>query len=230
MPFRNYEKFKESEDAASPLIGIILFVGLSVAMVLAILVMSVFTFTPPESASLINTPAKIEVVEVEVGLFNDTPPVNFNENWIIMDHKMGSPLDIAKTKIQIKGYGETQDNTFGNVGQSVRGDITIEYTNLGYDGKEAKSNRNNYPYSQDYHGYEFHNPDLSDGSWSPGERLTLNGEDSKSSGESSTVKVYMDGVTKTDNNWRINKSRQITVTVMDAATNQIIAVSQVKPV
>ncbi len=109
----------------------------------------------------------------------------------------------------------------------MKGNILVEYTNLGYDGKlESKPNRDSGDYSPEYQGYGFHNPDLSDGLWSQGEKLTLNGQDSKVSGAASTVKVYMDGVSKTDNNWRFSKGGQITITVMDIPTNQVIAIIQ----
>lgn len=215
-------KFGENDEAVTPIIGIVVIVGLTVVMFVAVAAISVFSFALPESAPQ----AKIVVEDVKGGLRYDTPPVNFNENWIILYHEWGESLNTSGTKIQIRGYGETQDNTFGAEGTPVKGNILVEYMNLGYSGKLEVGPNQNYPYSLEYHGYKFHNPDLSDGSWSAGDKLTLNGQDSKNSGDSSTVKVYMDGVTKTSNNWRFSKSGQITITVMDIATNQAISVFQ----
>lgn len=105
----------------------------------------------------------------------------------------------------------------------MKGNILAEYTNLGYDGKlQSKPNRDSGDYSPEYHGYGFHNHDMSDGFWSQSEKPTLNGQDSKVSGATST-KVYMDDISKTDNNWRFSKGEQITITVTDIPTNQVIA-------
>lgn len=213
------KKFVGNNEAVSPMIGAFMLVGLMVIMLLAVTVLvSEFTVNLPESA----TQAKIVVVEAKGGLLNDTPPVDFNENWIILQHKMGYPLNTSRTKIQIKGYGETLDNS--GIRGNVEGNILVECTNLEYDGKlEARPNLRNNQYSDDYHGYEYHNPDLSDGYWNAGEKLILNGEDSKSHGATSTVKVYMEGISNTDNNWRFGKGGQITITVMDIPTDQVIA-------
>jgi len=217
------KRFGENEVAVTPIIGTVVIVGLTVVMFVAVAAISVFSFTPPESVPQ----AKIVVENVKGGLRYDTPSVNFNENWIILYHEWGESMNTSGTKIQIRGYGETQDNTFGEIGTLVKGNILVEYVNLGYSGKlESRPNQDSGRYSPEYHGYEFHNPDLSDGSWSAGDKLTLNGQDSKNSGNSSTVKVYMDGVTKTSNNWRFSKGGQITITVMDIATNKAILVFQ----
>lgn len=215
------KKFVGNKEAVSPMIGVFILVGLMVIMLLAVTVLvSEFTVNLPESA----TQANIVVVGAKGGLLNDTPPVDFNENWIILQHKMGYPLNTSRTKIQMKGYGETQADKYGTTWLSVKGNILVEYTNLEYDGKlESKSNQDRGDYSPEYHGYGFHNPDLSDSLWSQGEKLTLNGQDSKVPGAASTVKVYMDSVSKTDNNWRFSKGGQITITVMDIPTNQVIA-------
>ncbi len=233
------EDFRIDETGVSPLFGVVLLVGLTITMLLAIAVMtSVFTAWVPESLSQgsvgVVPQANIVVDEAKGGLLNDIPSVNFNENWIILSYKTGSSLNIARTKIQIKGYGETQDRAHGTDGPSVQGNIVVEYTNLEYEGKlEAKPNQATDPYSPEYHGYEFHNPELSNGFWDAREKLILNGEDSKTpgEGEGSTVKVYMEGIKKTNNNWRFKKGGQITITIMDAYTDNIISVVRtiVKP-
>lgn len=221
------KNFRVGEEGVSPLFGVVLLVGLMLTMLLAFAVLtSVFAVRLPESAPQ----ASIVVEGAKGGLLNDTPQVDFNENWITLYNRMGYPLNISRTKIQIKGYGETQDNS--GIRGNVKGNIIVEYTNLKYDGKlEAKPQQNKGDYSDEYHGYAYHNPDLSDGYWNAGEKLILNGEDSKNPGASSTVKVYMEGISNTDNNWRFNKSGQITITVIDIQTNQVIASLQttVKP-
>lgn len=221
--------FGENEDGITPIVGVFLLVAITVTMFAAI-GFSVYIFesgqtssTSGASQSIIKV-AYIEVKEAKGGLFS----VKFNENWIILYHKSGDSLSASQTKIQIEGYGETQDKAFGNEMKKFAkaGNILVEYINLEYSGKlEANPGKNNGDYSKDYHGYGFHNPELSDGSWSAGETLTLNGQDgiNPSSGNASTVNVYMDGIDKTDNNWRFMKGGEITVTVLDATTDQVIA-------
>jgi len=214
----------DSEVGASPMIGVFILVGLIVVMFVAL---GVFVSLFEVELSGTMPMAKIEAVEAKGGLLNDSPPVNFSGNWIILSHTAGNPLDISRTKIQIKGYGETQDHSLGKEKASpVKGDILVEYTDLSYDGKLAsKPGKNDGDYSSEYHGYEFHNPELSDGFWSAGEQLTLNGQDSKNPGDDSTVRVYMNGIRKTDNNWRFSKDGQITISVM-STSNQILSVIQ----
>ncbi len=213
----------ECDDAVSPVIGITLLVALTVIMV-SIIAASVFAFTIPG----ITPHAMIVAEEAKGGLRYDHPPVHFNENWIILSHEWGDSLAASNTKIQISGYGETQNITYGTPGSNAKGNILVEYTNLEYSGKlESKPNQNTDPYSPEYHGYEFHNPILNDGLWSPGERLILNGQDSINGSDSSTVKVYMNGIAKTNNNWRFDKSKQIIITVVDVLTDRVISTSRV---
>lgn len=208
------KKFVGNNDAVSAMIGAFILVGLMVVMLAAVTILvSQFTFNLPQSAPQAN----IVVVEAKGGLL----PVDFNENWIILQHKLGYPLNTSRTKIQIKGYGETQDNS--GIHGDLKGNILVEYTNLEYDGKlPSRPDQDHGDYSPEYHGYRFHNPDLSDGLWSQDEKLILNGQDSKNPGDDSTVKVYMEGISNTDNNWRFSRGGSITITIMDIPSNQVI--------
>lgn len=216
---RPMKKFGENKSAVSPVIGVILMVAITVIMASTIAA-SVFLFNPAAKAPY----AVIEIKEVKGGLRYDSPNVNFNENWIILFHEGGDSLEINKTKILIRGYGETQNITTGTPGSLSRGDIIIDYTDLGFSGKlESRPTWNTEPYSFEYHGYEFHNYGLNDGYWSAGEKLILNGQDSISGNESSSIKVQINNIAKTSNNWRLSGGKNIDITIIDISSQQIIA-------
>lgn len=89
--------FRVDEYAVSPIIGVILMVGLTVIMVSAVAV-SIFAFSIPESAPH----AKIVVVEAKGGINKD-----LHENIISLKHKGGDTLNENYTKIIITGKGYT---------------------------------------------------------------------------------------------------------------------------
>jgi FlaG/FlaF family flagellin (archaellin) len=216
---RPMKKFGDNACAISPVIGVIFMVALTVIMA-SVIAATVFSFKPAAKAPY----AVIEIKEAKGGLRYDSPNVNFNENWIILYHNGGDSLEINKTKILIRGYGETQNITFSTLGTIARDDLIIDYLDLGYSGKlESRPTWNSEPYSFEYHGYEFHNSELNDGYWSTGERLTLNGQDSINGNESSTVRVRMNNVAKTSNNWRFSANKYIDITIIDIPSKQIIA-------
>jgi len=213
------KKFGEDVSAVSPAIGVILMVAITLIMASTIAA-SVFLFNPAAKVPY----AVIEIKEVKGGLRYDSPNVNFSENWILLYHKGGDSLEINKTKILIRGDGETQNITYGTPGTVARGNLIINYLNLGYTGKlESRPTWNTDPYSFEYHGYEFHNSGLNDGYWSAGEKLILNGQDSISGNESSSIKVLMNNIVETSNNWRLSGGKNIDITIIDIPSKQIIA-------
>lgn len=219
---RPMKKFGENGSAVSPVIGVILMVAITVIMASTIAA-SVFLFNPAAKAPY----AVIEIKEAKGGLPSEPSTVRFNENWITLYHKGGDPLDINKTKILIRGNGETRNMMINTTfGDSAKGDIIIDYLDLGYPGKlksKPNSNDTDSPYSSEYHGYEFHNPILNDGYWSSGEILTLNGQDSINGSDSSTVKVRIGNIAKTSNNWGFSTDKYIDITIIDISSQQIIA-------
>lgn len=89
------EKLRENKDAVSPVVGVILLVGLTVIMISTIAV-SVFAFSIPESAPQ----AKIVVVETKGNM-----DVALYKNFIALKHKGGDSLNENDTKIIITGKG-----------------------------------------------------------------------------------------------------------------------------
>jgi hypothetical protein len=187
----------------------------------SVIAASVFLFEP----GVITPHAVIEIKDAKGGLLLDPGSVRFNQNWIILSHKGGDPLEVSKTMIKLTGNGETQNIMLNPpFGDPVKGDIIIDYADLGYPGKlESEPTINNDPYSFEYHGYEFHNQQLKDGYWSAGEILTLNGQDSINRSELSTIKVQTNDVSKTSNNWRFSSDNLIEITIIDIPSQQIIA-------
>lgn len=214
------KKFTECGSAISPVIGVILMVAITVIMASTIAT-SVFLFTPAAKAPY----AVIGIKDAKGGLPSDASAVRFNENWILLYHKGGDPLDINKTKILIRGNGEIRNMIINTTfGDSTKGDIIVDYLYLGYSGKlESKPNSDESPYSSEYHGYEFHNTILDDGYWSAGEILTLNGQDSINGSDSSTVKVKLNNIAKTSNNWGFSSDKYIDITIIDISSQQVIA-------
>lgn len=89
------EKFRESKDAVSPVVGVVLLVGLTVIMISTIAV-SVLSFSIPEGAPQ----AKIVLVEAKGDI--DVP---LHHNIIVIKHKGGDSLNENDTKIVITGKG-----------------------------------------------------------------------------------------------------------------------------
>ncbi|MBU4373628.1 MAG: type IV pilin N-terminal domain-containing protein [Euryarchaeota archaeon] len=151
-------KFGEGEEAVSPVIGVILMVGLTVMMVSTIAV-SVYSFSIPESAPQ----AKIVVREARGGL----EPTNLNENLIVLRNKGGDILTENETKIIIRGRGTAYPDTM-NVDEATAAglmneqDIIVEYHHL-------RGSHYDKPYNYDQ---------ILDGdSWSAGEVVSLAGYD-----------------------------------------------------
>lgn len=224
------EKFLDSREAVSPIMGIFLLVGLVMVMA-SVVAISVFMIDLKPSGSSsqgggggvggsetcigagFNT-------ETKTGLSSDTPSFKFKDNQIILEHKMGcSNLDVNGIEITIYGYGEAQTAAFGTEkdDKKEKGDIIVVYMNLGYDKKEPE--------------YKLNNPDISDG-LQTGDRLVLNGYDgmNPTGGGGSTVIVNftMDGnkkkksEVKTSNKWAFDRNKVITITIKDIATQNTI--------
>lgn len=111
--------FKAGEDAVSPVIGVVLMVGMTVIMISAVVV-SVFAFSVPESAPQ----ARIVVVEAKGGM----KPVTLNNNMIALRHKGGEELAENNTKVIIKGRGHAYTGT--QPGNTPVQDIIVIYNNL----------------------------------------------------------------------------------------------------
>lgn len=207
-----------SEEAVSPVIGVVLMVGLTAIMVSTIAI-SVLAFTPPESAPQAN----IMVREMEGGLPSDLiEGITFDNNTIQLAHKGGDPLDITKTKLIIAGIGQSHRVSGGYVPATspYTGNVRVVYLNLTKYGKHYKYNTHN-------------NLILQDGFWAAGENLLLSGEDSQNGNDDvSSVWVSVDGDGETSNNYGFKVGENVQITVMDISTNQVIAMTfaTVKPI
>lgn len=109
-------KLGECDDAVSPIIGVILLLGLTVIMV-SIIATSVLAFKLPESAPH----AKILVVEAKGDV--DT----LYKNNIVLRHKGGDSLFENNTRVIIRGKGYAYTGTMPS-GPAV--DILVTYKDL----------------------------------------------------------------------------------------------------
>ncbi len=145
------KKFGKSEEAVSPVIGVMSMLTLTVIMI-SIVALSVLSFALPESAPQ----AKIVIVEARGGMGGDD---NLYENKIVLKHKGGDALFKNDTKIIITGRGCAYTGTMeascflGNM-RATYSDLAGENYILGYDGEIVEGT-----------------------SWDAGETITLYGSD-----------------------------------------------------
>ncbi len=145
------KKFVESEEAVSPVIGVMSMLTLTVIMI-SIVALSVFSFALPESAPH----AKIVIVEAK----GDIGTTALHDNFIVLKHKGGDSLNENDTKIIVTGKGYTYpagEDPHLSSAQNMR----VTYTDL------IGEN-----YIESYDG------EIVDGtSWDTGETITLYGSD-----------------------------------------------------
>ncbi|MFZ3060455.1 MAG: type IV pilin N-terminal domain-containing protein [Candidatus Methanoperedens sp.] len=112
ITLRAMRNFKVDEYAVSPVIGVVLMVGMTVIMVSAVAV-SVFAFSVPESAPQ----ARIVMVEARGDIDE-----SLYKNFIVLKHKGGDALDENNTKIIItgKGYAYTGGDPYPLPAQDIR--------------------------------------------------------------------------------------------------------------
>lgn len=158
-------------------------------------------------------PAPMAVIEIE-GVVGGVPYIGgahgiaYGENVIVLVHKSGDPLYVDSTYLVITGEGGSTIGTFPYY-IIPRGEVFIRYEDLAYGGKLSQ--------------YAKRNKVLSDGVWSAGEKLVLNGEDSINGTAASSVVVSINGITDTYNNYGLKENSIITVKVFDRDTDKIIA-------
>lgn len=200
----------DSTRALSPVLGVVLMLLLTILLA-GITVSAVYG--DEIETSLSGAPmACIKVEHVEGGMPN---PVRFNQNYLYLVHEGGDSLPVGSTQIVISGEGSSHTSNFIG-GLNLYGDVLITYDNLLYDGKES--------------AYASRNSVLSDGEWSAGEELILNGQDAISGGSSSSVFVTVDGFTGTSNNYGLKESKMITIKIFDSETQRLISECECKVV
>lgn len=196
-------------EAMSPVLGVVLMLFLTILLA-GITISSVYG--GGIASSLVNVPmALIEVEYVEGGMPNYPNYVRYEENFLYLKHMGGDPLPADSTQIVITGEGSSYEGVVPH-GTRHYGQVFISYDNLLFDGKIPL--------------YASRNADLSDGVWSAGEELVLNGDDSINGGVSSSVSVSINGIMKTSNNYGLKESNMATIKIFDSRSKRIIFESE----
>lgn len=199
---------KDDDNATSPVFGAVLIVLLTFVLAVAT-VAAVYNDGAVEriSNSLTKTPTAVidtEIIE------------NYGSSYRDIDikiwHKGGDSLTLDSTFIMLSGKGTSQIGIFGFPGfKKESGDITVKYTNLAYNGKRQEKY------------IDTNTAALDDGLWSTGEQLLLNGEDSSSGINASTVLVAVNGISSDYDNYGFDIGTTVTVKIFDKTTQRIIA-------
>ncbi|MDI3539275.1 MAG: hypothetical protein PWR29_1207 [Methanolobus sp.] len=153
-------------------------------------------------------PAPMAVIEVESVVGGVPDKVKYEANYIVLAHRGGDPLQTSSIRIIITGEGSSYTGVFGS-GKKRHGELSVIYEDIGYGGKILQ--------------YKKRNVDLSDGVWSAGEKLVLNGYDSINGTTASSVLVSINGMSNTSNNYGLKQNTIITIKVFDRESNKIIA-------
>jgi len=177
-----------------------------------IVVSSVFNFSGDE-AGFQPLVARITLESCKGGLFGIGPMAEraaLEKNRIVLVHEGGSSLPLDSTSIRISGYGNSYRGIPGHGGAPVIGNLSISYLNMNTTGKNPD--------------YEARNRAvLKDGFWSAGEKLMLCGQDSSVSRIDSSVKVNVNGIGNTSDNFGFKAGSEITLKVIDDEGKNVIA-------
>ncbi|WP_052402917.1 type IV pilin N-terminal domain-containing protein [Methanococcoides methylutens] len=195
----------KNDGAVAPIIGALLLVMLTVLLggVVAAAVIGDGIFGSISSSTPM---AMIEVKDAVGGVPNS---VQYKENYVILEHKGGDPLDLDSTFVVLSGDGSSYVGKVGHGGFKVYGQVTAKYYDLTPSGTCAT--------------YKSNNPCIDDGLWSAGEFLVLNGDDSINGTDASTVRVSVGGYSDTSNNYGFRQGTLMTVKVFDSTTDRVIA-------
>jgi hypothetical protein len=203
--------FRESEFAASSVVGVILMVGLTVVMA-GTISMSVFVYPLPSDAPDAN-------IVIRAARGNIT---NFTGNEIVLAHKGGYILSPSNIKIIIESYGiaypkSMNKTTAGNLGLLDERNIIVTYSDLtGYNYVNRYGTRkDHYFHNTDNDTYKEEGKMVLNDTWTPGETVVLYGADGASNGNKNNV----------DKKYKLKPDSKVTVTIIDIPTNQIIATS-----
>jgi hypothetical protein len=129
---------------------------------------------------------------------------------MVFVHEGGSSLPLDSTSIRISGYGNSYRGIPGHGGTRVTGNLSVSYLNLSTAGKNPE--------------YETLNRAvLKDGLWSAGEKLVLCGQDSSVSRIDSSVKVNVNGMGNTSDNYGFKAGSEINLKVIDSEGKTLIA-------
>ena len=198
---------KNDDNAVSPIFGAVLIVLLTFVLAVATVV-AVYNDDAIEriSNSLTKTPAAI----IDTKIIENYGP-KYRDIDIKIWHKGGDSLTLDSTFIILSGKGISQIGVFGFPGfKKEFGDITVKYTNLAYDGKRQEKY------------IDTNSAAFDDGLWSTGEQLILNGEDSSSGINASTIIVTVNGISSDYDNYGFDTGTPVTIKIFDKTTQRII--------
>lgn len=193
------QTFRESNNAVSSVIGVILMVGLTVVLV-ATMAGSVFDFAiAPDApdANLVIRHARGNIT-------------NFTGNEIVIAHKGGEILRSDSIKIIVNGEGKEALRSEEISGGIVS--IGVTYANLeGYNYVNDSGTRKD-EYFLGSTNIEYSRIASND-TWNPGEVVILYGADGINDSNTNNV----------NKKYKLNPGSKVTVAIVDVASNKIIA-------
>ena len=206
---KSFLSLKSASKAYTPVIGSILLLLITLALA-GIVVCTAFNLSGGE-AGLQPQMSRITLESCKGGLYGTgSEDVAFDKNKIVFVHEGGSSLPLDSTSIRISGYGNSYRGIPGHGGTHVTGNLSVSYLNLSTAGKNP--------------AYETLNRAvLKDGLWSAGEKLVLCGQDSSVSRIDSSVKVNVNGVGNTSDNYGFKAGSEINLKVIDSEGKTLIA-------
>jgi len=195
--------FKYHAGGISPVMGVILMLFLTLLLA-GITVSSVYG----GNIALFSGKVPMASIELEYAVGGVPNDVKYEENFLCLMHKGGDPLLTDSTRIVISGEGSGYEGVVPS-GTRHYGEVFISYDNLLFEGKKPV--------------YASRNADISDGVWSAGETLVLNGHDSPDGSVSSSVHVAVNGMTNTSDNYGLKENKMVSIKIFDKHTQCIIS-------
>jgi archaeal type IV pilus assembly protein PilA len=198
-------------DAYTPVVGSILL--LLVTFILAGVVASSAFNLSGDKEGLQPLMARITLESCNGGFYGVGPMserITFEKNKIIILHGGGDSLPLDSISIRISGYGNSYSGIPGTDGVMLIGNLSISYLSMSKAGKNPDFEARNHAV-------------LKDGFWDTGEKLILCGQDSPVNRIESSVKVSVNGVANTSDNYGFKAGSEINVKVIDSHDKNIIA-------
>lgn len=182
------------------MVGVLLMVALTVLLV-GVTAVSLAGVSNPLKKGLM---ANVDIELIEGGVPNE---VRYRDNFIILMHKGGDPLPIESIQIILTGQGSSYTGVVAQGGKIVKGDLQVTYLDLCPEGKDSR--------------YLKRNSCITDGYWSAGEVIVLNGDDGL--GHNSSVIVRVGNISNTSNNFGFKKGTVVTVKIIENPSSKLIS-------
>lgn len=199
---------KDNNNATSPVFGAVLIILLTFVLAVAT-VAAVYNDGAIERINNVFTKTPMAVIGTKI---IEKYGSSYRDIDIKIWHKGGDSLTLDSTFIILSGKGTSQIGVFGFPGfKKKKGDITVKYTNLAYDGKRPEKYMST------------NSAVIGDSLWSTGEELILNGEDSSSGINGSTVQVTVNDILSDYDNYGFDTGTTVTIKIFDKTTQRIIA-------